>query len=259
MVPDAGEKFYTTSTLRRSEEVATQYREREREKQLASQAKVTLDNFAQKLAEGQTKELRVVLKADVQGSIDVLRKSLSELGNQEVTVRVLHAAVGGITESDVLLADASDAIVIGFYVVAPPAVRDIAEQRHVDIRLYRIIYDLTDDIRKALEGLLTPETKEKELGQAEVRQVFKVSKVGSVAGCLVTEGVVQRSARMRLVRNGVIVTDNREIESLRRVKEDAREVRAGTECGIRLTGFEDIKVGDTLVCFEQVTVARKLG
>jgi translation initiation factor IF-2 len=258
-VPDAGDKFYVTNSFQKAEEIATQFREREREKQLATKNKVTLDNFAEQLAAGQTKDLRVVLKADVQGSIDVLRKSLEQLGNTEVAVRVLHAAVGGITESDVLLADASDAVIIGFHVVAPAAVREIADQREVDIRLYRIIYECTDDVKKALEGMLSPEMKEERLGEAEVREVFRITKVGAVAGCLVTEGVISRNAKVRVVRDNVIVTDNRGIESLRRVKEDVKEVRLGTECGIRMAGFDDLKNGDKIVAYKSVTVKRTLG
>ncbi len=258
MLPDAGDKFYVTSSLKQAEDVARQYREQERQLQLASQTKVTLDNFAETIKAGAVRELRVVLKADVQGSIDVLRKSLSEIGNNEVSVKVLHAAVGGITESDVLLADASDAIVVGFHVIAPTAVRDIADERSVEIRLYRVIYDLTDDIVKALEGMLEPERREESVGQLEVRQVFRISKVGNIAGCLVTEGSVQKDALIRLVRNGVVVTDNRAIEALRRVKDDVREVRLGTECGVRIKGFDDIKEGDLMICYRSQTIARKL-
>jgi translation initiation factor IF-2 len=259
MIPDAGDKFFVTDSLAKAENVAQHFREIERELQLANQTKVTLDNFAAQIKAGQTRDLRVVLKADVQGSIDVLRKSLEELGNDEVSVKVLHSGVGGVTESDVLLADASDAIVIGFHVVAPPAVREIAEQRSVDIRLYRVIYDVTDNVKKALEGMLEPERKEEQVGIAEVRQTFKITKLGMVAGCLVTDGTIQRSARMRVVRDGVVVTDNREIDSLRRVKEDVREVRAGTECGIKLVNFDDLKPGDQLVCYNTITIERKLG
>jgi len=259
IVPDSGDKFYVTDTLQRAETVANQFRENERQKQLvAGQLKVTLDNFAATVQAGDIKELRVVLKADVHGSIDVLRKSLSEQGNEEVTVKVIHAAVGGITEGDVVLADASGAIIIGFHVVASAAVREIAEQRGVDMRLHRVIYDVIDEIRNALEGMLEPEAREEQLGVAEVREIFRISKLGSVAGCLVTEGVIQSNGRIRVVRDGVVVTDQRQIESLRRVKEDAREVRAGTECGIRIGGFDDIKPDDQLICYSVQTIARKL-
>ena len=249
---------FITETLAQAEKMSMQYREAERNKQLASKTKVTLDNFADQLAAGGVKELRVVLKADVQGSIEVLRKSLSEIGSSEVVVKVLHHAVGGINESDVLLADASDAVIIGFHVVASSRARELAEHRGVDIRLYRVIYDLIEDLTKSLEGMLEPETKEQLLGAAEVRQLFKVSKVGLVAGCLVIEGMIQRTAKMRVVRDDVVVADDRKIESLRRVKEDAREVRTGTECGIKLAGFDDLKVGDKLVCYSTLSVSRKL-
>jgi len=258
IVPDAGDKFYIAPTLRRAEDIAQQYREAERQRQLASKTKITLDNFAA-VAASELKELRIVLKADVQGSIDVLRESLTRLGNEEVAVKVLHAGVGGITESDVLLADASDAVIIGFHVVAPAIVREIAEQRKVDIRLYRVIYDVTDEVKKGLEGLLAPETKETQIGVAEVREVFKVSKIGTVAGCLVIEGQAQRSAKVRVVRDDVVITENRDVASLRRVKEDAATVRAGTECGVKLTGFDDVKTGDQLVFYNRVQVKRTLG
>lgn len=258
MVPNAGNKFYVTTTLQKAEQVAKQYREAERSTQLANKSKVTLDNFADKLAANQDQELRIVLKADVQGSIDVLRKTLSEIGSDEVSVKVLHAAVGGITESDILLADASDAVVIGFHVVASPYARELAEQRGVQVRLYRVIYELIDSLKRALEGMLEPETKEQTLGTLEVRQVFKITKLGQVAGCLVVDGMVQRNAKMRLIRDDVVVTENREIESLRRVKDDAKEVRAGTECGVRLVGFDDVKPGDQLVCYQTIHVPRTL-
>ena len=257
-VPDAGDKMYATDTLKRAEDIATQYREAERHKQLASQTKVTLDNFAETLKAGQVNLLRVVLKADVQGSMETLRTQLEELGNDEVAVRVLHAAVGGVTESDVLLADASDAIVIGFQVSLPAAVRDIAEERRVDVRQYRIIYELLDDVKLALEGMLTPETNEEELGRADVKEVFRISKLGNIAGCLVASGSVRKDAKARVLRDGVVVTDNRDIASLRRVKDEVREVRAGTECGIRIEGFDDLKAGDELVIYKVEQIARKL-
>ena len=258
LVPDAGDKCFVTQRLQRAEEVATQYREAEREKQLATKNKVSLDNLAEQLKAGQVRELRVVLKADVQGSIDVLRQSLGELGTSEVQVRVLHSAVGGVTESDVLLAEASDAIIVGFHVAAPAAVRETAEQRGVDIRLYNVIYDLTEDVKRALEGLLEPEVREQTLGEAEVRQVFKISKLGNVAGCLVTDGSVERGAKARVIREDVVVADDREIASVRRVKDEVREVRAGTECGIRLSSFGDVKAGDRIVCFRKEQVRRSL-
>jgi translation initiation factor IF-2 len=258
VIPDAGDKFYVTETLQNAEEIAQTYRDRERLKQLANQTKITLDNFAAQLDAGAIKELRVVLKADVQGSIDVVRKSLTDLSTTEVAVKVLHAAVGGVTESDVLLADASDAVIVGFHVVAPSIVRELAEQRHVEIRLYRIIYEITDEIRKSLEGMLEPESREEQVGTADVREVFHVSKVGSVAGCLVTDGLMQRGTKIRVIRDNVVVTDNRNIESLRRIKEDVKEVRSGMECGVKIAGFDDVKPGDKLVCYNTISVKRKL-
>jgi len=257
-VPDAGDRFYVTDSLQRAEEIAQHYRETERQAQLATKTKVSLENLAEQLQAGQLKELRIVLKADVQGSVEVLRESLSKIKHEEVSLNLLHAAVGGINESDVLLADASDAVIIGFNVVAAPRARELAEQRQVDIRLYRIIYELIRDVTKALEGMLAPQSRDEVHGQAEVREIFKISKVGTVAGCLVTDGTVRRNGRMRVIRDNVVVTENRPIESLRRVKEDVREVRSGLECGIRIAGFEDLKPGDKLVCYEVVEVRRTL-
>ena len=258
VLPNVSDKFYVTGSLKQAEGIAQQYREDERQQLLASQTKVTLDTFAATVAAGQTQELRVVLKADVQGSADVLQKSLEGLGNQEVAIKVLHTAVGAISESDVVLADASEAVIIGFYVTIPPAVREIAESKGVDVRLYRVIYEATDELKKALEGMLEPEQKEEQVGTAEVKQMFKISKLGLVAGCLVTEGLIDKSARARIVRDGVVVTEGRAIESLRRVKDDAAQVRAGTECGIRLGGFDDVKPGDLIICYNVTEVKRTL-
>ncbi len=257
-VPDAGDKLFVTDSLRKAESVALQYRETERQQTLASKTKVTLDNFADAVAAGNIKDLRVVLKADVQGSIETLRTSLEKMGNNEVTVKVLHAGVGGITESDVLLADASDAIILGFHVTATPAVREIAEERDVDIRTYRVIYDLTDDVKQGLEGMLTPEKRETEIGTAEVKEVFRISKVGNIAGCLVTEGSARNDCKVRVSRDGVVVTDDRDIESLRRIKDEVKEVRAGTECGVHVAGFDDIKPDDVLTFYQVEEIQRTL-
>ncbi|WP_428389641.1 translation initiation factor IF-2 [Mucisphaera sp.] len=257
-IPDAGDRFYVTDTLKQAEDVAQQYRDRERETQLASKTKVTLDNFADTLKAGKVNLLRVVLKADVHGSLDVLRGSLEKLGNDEVAVRVIHSAVGGITESDVLLADASEAVVVGFQVAPTAVVREIAESRNVDMRTYRVIYDLIDDVKAALEGMLAPERTEEQTGEAEVREVFKISKLGLVAGSIVTEGSIERSSKVRVVRDGVVVTDERTLNSLRRVKDDVKEVHAGTECGIRIEGYDDVKAGDRIICYKVSEVARKL-
>ncbi|MEI8197599.1 MAG: translation initiation factor IF-2, partial [Phycisphaerae bacterium] len=173
-------------------------------------------------------------------------------------VRLLHAAVGGISESDVLLADASNAIIVGFSVVPDEAARKMAEDLGVEVRLYRIIYEITDDIRKALTGMLAPSKQDQSLGHAEVRQVIKISRVGNVVGCMVTDGVLQRNNKYRLVRDGVVVAENLLLESLKRFKEDIKEVRGGLECGIKIAGYDDLKVGDRLEAYKTVDVARTL-
>ena len=257
-IPDAGDKFYVTQTLKKAEGVAKQFRDDERAQAQASRTKVTMDNFAATIQAGKTNFLNVVIKADVQGSVETLKKSLEEIGNDEVAVRVIDSGVGGITESNVLLADASDAVIIGFHVSATPAVREIADERHVEVRQYRVIYEVIDDVKKALEGMLTPDQNEEEIGRAEVKQVFKIGKLGNIAGCMVSDGVVQKGQKMRVVRDGTVVTEGRELETLRRVKDEAKEVRAGTECGIRIAGYEDLKPGDELVCYKIVEVQRTL-
>lgn len=257
-IPDAGDKFYVTQTLKKAEGVARQFRDDERQQAQASRTKVTMENFAETIKAGKINHMNVVIKADVQGSVETLKKSLGELGNDEVAVRVIDSGVGGVTESNVLLAEASDAVIIAFHVSATPAVRDIAEQRHVELRQYRVIYEVIDDVKQSLEGMLTPERNEEELGRAEVKQVFKIGKLGNIAGCMVSEGSVKKGQKMRVVRDGAVVTDNRDLETLRRVKDEAKEVRAGTECGIRIAGFEDLKPGDELICYKVVEVKRTL-
>lgn len=256
-LPDAGDKFYCVSSLKEAEKAADQRRERERETQL-SQPKLTLDNMFSQIAEMGLKEILVVLKADVQGSVDVLRSEIEKVGNEEVKVRVIHSAVGGITESDILLAEASKAIIIGFNVIANSKGRSLAEDKGVEIRNYQVIYHIVEDMKKAVEGLLTPDIRQDVLGHAEVRQVFKVSKVGAIAGCYVTDGVVQRDAFIRVTRNDVIVEDNRRLEQLKRFKDDAKEVRSGMECGMKIVGYDDIKEGDVLECYKNIEVKRTL-
>ena len=211
-----------------------------------------------KIAEQDLKEILVVLKADVQGSVDVLRSEIEKVGNEEVKVRVIHSAVGGITESDILLAEASKAIIIGFNVIANAKGRNLAEDKGVEIRNYQVIYHIVEDMRKAVEGLLSPDIRQEVLGHAEVRQVFKVSKVGSIAGCYITDGVVERDAFIRVTRNDVIIEDNRKLEQLKRFKDDVKEVRSGMECGMKIIGYDDIKEGDVLECFKNIEVARTL-
>jgi translation initiation factor IF-2 len=256
-VPDAGDHFYIVDSLKKAQEAAEQRRMRERQVQLA-QPKLTLDTMFAQIADSDTKEIKVVLKAAEQGTVDVLKNECEKVKSNEVRVRVLHAAIGGITESDVLLADASKAIIIGFNVIPSGKARTLAEQKGVEIRTYQVIYDITDDLKKAAEGLLAPELRQEILGHAEVRAVFKITKVGSIAGCYITDGVVQRDALIRVTRNGVVVENDRKLAQLKRVKDDAKEVRAGMECGMKIDGYDDIKEGDVLECYKQVEVKRTL-
>jgi translation initiation factor IF-2 len=256
-LPNAGDKFYIVDSLKEAQDAAEQRQLRERESQL-SQPKVTLDSLLSQMKDADVKEILIVVKADVQGSVDVLRHEIERVKHEEVKARVLHAAVGGITESDVLLADASRAVIIGFNVIASNKARQLAEAKNVEIRTYQVIYEITDDIKKAAEGLLAPERRTQILGHADVRRVFRISKVGAVAGCFVTDGVIERDALIRVTRNGVVVENDRKLEQLKRVKDDAREVRAGLECGMKIVGYDDIKEGDVLECYKNVEVKRTL-
>lgn len=257
-VPTAGQRFYVVDSITEAAEIAAEQKTRERDKALASRRQITLENLFSEIAAGDLKELNVIVKADVQGSVDVLKKTIMEMNTNEVAVRILHAAVGGISESDVVLANASSAIIIGFHVVADEYARALAEREGVEIRLYRVIYQIADDIRKALEGMLAPRIEEKPLGRAEVRQVFRISRSGTVAGCYVSGGIINRSARVRLIRDNIVIRDDNAIESLRRLKDDASEVRSGLECGIKLANFDDIKVGDVIEAYELVEISRTL-
>jgi len=256
-VPDAGDRFYIVDSLKKAEQAAEQRRHRERETQLA-QPKVTLDSIFDQMSEEDLKEILVVLKADVQGSVDAIKGEVEKVSGEDVRVRVLHAAVGGITESDVLLAEASKAVIIGFNVIATGKARSVADRKGVEIRNYQVIYDITDDLKKAAEGLLEPELRQEVLGHAEVRAVFKVSKVGAVAGCYVTDGTVQRDALIRVTRDGIVIENDRVLEQLKRFKDDVKEVRSGMECGMKIDSYDDIKEGDVLECYRNVEVKRTL-
>ncbi|MEL6330618.1 MAG: translation initiation factor IF-2 [Planctomycetota bacterium] len=257
-LPDAGDKFYIVDTLKQAEQAAQQRRDTEREAQLAAPKMTTLDSMFSAMADKAVKEIRVVLKADVQGSVDVLRGEIEKVQSDEVRCRVLHSAIGGVTESDVLLAEASEAVIVGFNVIPSGKARNLAEQKGVQIRPYQVIYDIVEDMTKAAEGLLAPELRQEVLGHAEVRKVFKVSKVGMIAGCYVTDGTVQRDALIRVTRGDIVIENDRVLEQLKRVKDDVKEVRANTECGMKIAGYDDIKEGDILECYKQVEVARKL-
>jgi translation initiation factor IF-2 len=258
-VPQAGDRFYCLDDdLNRAKAAAEEGRLRQRERSLAERTQVTMENLFSQIEAGHVKELNLIIRADVQGSVDVLKKYLSELSRAEVRINILQAMTGGITEGDVLLAEASNAIIIGFNVVADEHAAKAAESEGVDIRLYNIIYRITEDLQKSMVGLLEPEEQEKSLGRVAVRAIFKISRIGTVAGCYVSSGVVTKSAKVRLVRDNIIVRDGLSIESLKHLKDDVREVKAGLECGIKLAGFDDIKVDDVLDCYEIVKVARTL-
>ncbi|MHC4387893.1 MAG: translation initiation factor IF-2 [Planctomycetota bacterium] len=233
-VPQAGDRFYRLDDINRAKAAAEENRIHTRESSLAERTQVTLDNLFSQIEAGNVKELNLIIRADVQGSVDVLTKYLSELSTEEVRIRILHAAPGGITEGDVVLAEASNAIIIGFNVVSEEQVAKIAEAKGVEIRLYDVIYRITEDLQKSMAGLLEPEEIEESLGRAVVRTTFKVSRIGTVAGCYVSDGVVTKNAKVRLVRDNVVVRDDLSLESLKRFKDDAREVKAGLECGIKL-------------------------
>jgi translation initiation factor IF-2 len=257
-VPAAGDKFFCLGDQIQAKAAADQIRHLAREEGLAKRSLITLDNLFAHIEAGRVKELNLIVKADVQGSVDVLIKYLTELSTDEVKVKVIHAAVGGINEGDVVLAEASSAIIIGFNVVPDERVRQIAESKKVDIRLYNIIYRITEDLKAAMVGLLEPEYKEQTLGRLVVRNIFKVSSLGTIAGCYVTSGLVAKNAKLKLIRGGIVVKDNCVIESLKHFKNDVREVKSGLECGIKIAGFDDVKIGDEFEAFEIVEIARTL-
>jgi len=256
-VPDAGDPFLAVDDEKGAEEVAGERLRAARTGQVVERPKVTLENLFQTLGTEKVTEIPLIVKADVQGSVRTLTTQLEELKHDEIKIRLLRAAVGGITEEDVMLASTSGAMVFGFGVVPDPKARRLADQLGVDVRAYNIIYELTDDLKKAMAGLLKPEEKEKILGHLTVRETFKVSKVGTIAGCMVTDGLIRRTDKVRVLRDGrVIYTAG--LDSLRRFKDDVREVKEGFECGVKLLNFDDVKVGDTLEVFEIVKQEREL-
>jgi translation initiation factor IF-2 len=248
-VPQAGDDFIVVEDETKARKIA-EYRQRKaREAEAAKEAKISLEKLFEKLKEGEIKELKIVLKADTQGTLEALQASLAKLSTDKVKVSVIRAGIGAISESDVMLAAASDAIVIGFNVKPTPQARETAKREKVDIKFYDVIYQLLDDVKKAMVGLLEPVYREEITGIAEVRATFKISKVGVVAGCYVKEGVINRNNRVRVIRDGVVIYTGK-IASLKRFKDDVREVAAGYECGIRIENFQDIKVGDIIEAFE---------
>ena len=254
--PDAGDDFAVVSNEARAREV-TAFRQRRARTTRTTVAPVSLENIFSEINKQRVKELPIVVKTDVQGSAEAIVGALNGLGTEEVAVRIMHSGVGAISESDVTLAKASSAPIIGFNVRATKQAEQLAEAEGIEIRYYSVIYDLVDDLKKVLSGMLAPEVRETKLGEAEVREVFAVSKAGKVAGCLVTDGVVRRGAMVRLLRDNVVVHEGA-LSSLRRFKDEVREVQAGTECGIAIENYQDVKVGDMIEVFERTEVARSL-
>jgi translation initiation factor IF-2 len=255
--PFAGDDFVVVENEARAREI-TEYRSRQlRTKQATAGARGTVEQMLSKIAAGQAEELPVVIKTDVHGSLEAIRASLEKVSNDSVAVRILHGAVGGINESDVSLSAASGAMVIGFNVRANPQARDLARTSDVEIRYYSIIYDVIDEIKAALTGMLSPDLKEEFLGNAEIREVFNITKVGKVAGCFVTEGNIRRGAKVRLLRDNVVIHEGT-LKTLRRFKDEVREAREGYECGAGFENYNDIQVGDFIECFEVKEVARTL-
>ncbi len=256
-VPEAGDRFYVVESLARAKEIAEERSRKVREDSLAVKQTLSLADLFRKVGEGEAQEVPIIVKADTKGSVEAITKKLGSLATAEVKIKVLHAAVGGVNESDVQLASASAAIILGFDVIAEDRARALAHERGVDIRFYQIIYELVDDVKRAMEKQLAPEERENVLGHAEIRQVFRTSG-GTIAGCFVTDGILRRAARARLVRNGKVIYDRGSLESLRRFKDDVKEVRQGFECGLRVGGYDDVKEGDVVEVFEVIEIARKL-
>ncbi|MBO5442615.1 MAG: translation initiation factor IF-2 [Alphaproteobacteria bacterium] len=255
--PSAGDDFIVAADENQAKEVTGYRIRKEREAKLVKSAKSAMEQMLDKIKSGEIKHLPVIIKADVQGSIEAIEGTINKLSNDEVSVQVLHSAVGPISDSDVTLAKASNAFIIGFNVRAIPHARDMARQDGVDIRYYSIIYDVADDIKKALEGMLSPELREKILGYAEIRNVFNITGVGKVAGCMVTEGMVKRGAKVRLLRDNVVIHDG-SLGQLKRFKEDVKEVKSGYECGMSFENYNDIQVGDFIECYEVEEIAATL-
>ena len=257
--PDAGDRLAVVESESRAREV-TDYRARQKRDKMAARAtglRGSLEQMMSQLKTDGRKEFPLVIKGDVQGSIEAILGALEKLGTGEVGARVLYAGAGGITESDVTLAEAAGAAIIGFNVRAHKEAREAAERAGVEIRYYNIIYDLVDDVKKAMSGLLAPTLRETMLGNALILEVFKVSKVGNVAGCRVTDGTVERGANVRLIRDNVVVHEGK-LSQLKRFKDDAREVVAGQECGMAFENYHDMKVGDVIECYRVETIQRSL-
>jgi translation initiation factor IF-2 len=256
-VPKAGDSFVVLADERKARQIGVLRQEKQRKEELTRTARVTLEDLYDQIRTGEVKELKIILRADVQGSAQALQEALEKLSTDEVRLTVTSNNVGGITESDVMLAAASNAVVIGFNVRPSPQAGELSDKESVDIRLYSVIYEVLNDVRAAMEGLLEPTYKETVLGRAEVREVFSIPRVGRVGGCYVTDGVIRRNVNVRLLREDIIIYDGK-VASLKRFKDDAREVAKGYECGVGLENYQDIKIGDIIEPFTVEEVARKL-
>jgi translation initiation factor IF-2 len=254
-VPEAGDTLNVADDDRLSRQVAEERRDRIKAQQLKAMSKATLEDLFNQIAQGQVKDLNIIVKADVQGSVEAVRQALEKLSNEEVRVKVIHGGVGAINESDIMLAAVSGAIVVGFNVRPEAKAKENAEREKIDLRLYRIIYDAIDEIKAAMLGMLTPKFKETVLGHAQVRQVFRVTGAGTIAGSYITDGLVRRNGQVRLLRDNIVVFEGR-LSSLKRFKDDAREVATGYECGIGLENYNDIKENDVIECFVMDEIER---
>jgi translation initiation factor IF-2 len=255
--PQAGDLFNVMDDEREARDIATKRTQLQREQGLRTHKHITLDEIGRRIAIGDFKELNVIVKGDVDGSIEALSDSLLKLSTPQIQINIIHKSVGAVTESDVLLASASNAIVVAFQVRPSPAARRLAEQEEIEIRQYSIIYNAIEEVKAAMEGMLSPDIEEKVICNIEIRDVFKITKVGTVAGCMVLDGKVHRNTRIRLIRDGIVIY-NGLLGSLKRFKDDVKEVAAGFECGLNIENFNDMKVGDIIEGYEEVEVKKKL-
>jgi translation initiation factor IF-2 len=255
--PQAGDRFNVLEDEREAKQIAAKRSQLQREQSVRTQRHITLDEIGRRIALGDFKELNIILKGDVDGSVEALTDSFQKLSTDEIQVNIIHKGVGAITESDVLLASASDAVIIGFNVRPMGNARMLADKEEIDIRTYSIIYDAINDLKDAMEGMLSPEIKEEVTGNAEIRETFKISKIGTIAGCMVTSGKIFRNSQIRLIRDGVVVYTG-ELASLKRFKDDVKEVSKGYDCGLQVKNYNDVREGDIIEAFQQVAVKKKL-
>ncbi len=255
--PQAGDKFKVYEDEREAKQIAAKRSQLSREQSVRTQRHITLDEIGRRIALGGFKELNIIIKGDVDGSVEALTDSLQKLSTEEIQVNIIHKGVGAITESDVLLASASEAIIIGFNVRPSVSARQLAEKEEIDIRNYSIIYKVIDEVKDAMEGMLSPDIVEEITGSAEVRETYKISKVGTIAGCMVQEGKIYRSSKIRLIRDNVVIFTG-ELTSLKRFKDDVKEVAKGYDCGIQIKNYNDVMVDDVIEAFQEVEVKKKL-